>query len=193
MPKSVCQRLACNLRGNRIAIHAEWLVTYPWYLMQPFCDDFDLRTLRKFEALLQPLLNAQWPGVERRISKDPAPQDWAPVAFPQYAAYCGLDKFVLSEIDTRSDEGLHSPQSSILLGALGDRRNYTMLVAMLDKGIGLDRMVEVIRAGDSFAVPAWVVMWLQCTIDGMNCFGTGFTNNIRSQAQVQSAVSSSPS
>ncbi|KAI7788153.1 Vegetative incompatibility HET-E-1 [Diaporthe eres] len=96
------------------------------YLSMPFCRNFSLDTIRKFETPLKPLLYPMW------ISNAPG---YDILSFLHYAAYCGLDTFVLSEIANKFGIHLRSPGMSILLTSMHfdmkDKGNHNLALGLL--------------------------------------------------------------
>lgn len=134
--------------------------SFNWYLEPRSCQDFDIRTLRKFEAPLKPRLRAYLSNCT--IGPTPTAQGRS-VSFPQYAAWCGLDNLVLSDIDLRAQEDLHSPKSS---NSLGPRPGSSLLLNLLCIGLLQDFILEV-RGGEEPSTrrrrrsPVWVVTWYE--------------------------------
>lgn len=136
-----------------------------------FCRGFDLGTIRKFEALLQPLLhptynNMSW--VNKNASSCMSQSSLADlqVSFLQYAAWCSLDRYVLSEVMTRPPKDLHLPGSSILLACDFESFASPFILKLLDNHVSLDNMVQVKPPVDPvIAMPAWVILLLEVIDD----------------------------
>lgn len=139
------------------------------YLNKSFCRSFSLSTLRKFEIPLRPLLRPRlrW-GVF-------APQDNSHsemVSFLQYAAYCRLDQFVLSEIANSPRANLQSPGTSILLtsmySALDESGSWDLALNLIRSHISKYDIVDVdVQGGPeswnpNTALPMWVIASISC-------------------------------
>lgn len=147
--------LACFLYGARLSDSVlndgGDFDSYLHTVEHPYCLSFDFRTIRMFEAPLQPLLRG------RSLSQ---PIRGSSVTFLQWCAYCGLDEFVLSELSANPGKNAHSPRSNIIIPAAhSSRRQETLLLQLLHCGIDIDNMVEVWNANQTFALPAWVVVY----------------------------------
>lgn len=89
--------------------------TVSMYLNKPFCRIFSLGTTRKFETPMQPLLS---PRVRPSRSLCLETNREETVSFIQYAAYCGLSPFVLSEVDKNHGAYPRPHGTSILLASM---------------------------------------------------------------------------
>lgn len=142
-----------------------------WMLLLPFCRSFDVNTIRKFEAPLGSLLRPAWRADYGY--KTPGPS-WDKhdqrnrVSFVQYAAFCGLDQYVLSVLDADPARDIHSPGNHLLLAALTNssfsRGDCFRKVssALVEKGVvDLGRMVDTALNGQVLALPTWVLAMYQ--------------------------------
>lgn len=140
-------------------------LTVQKYLNKPFCRSFSLNTIHKFEAPLQPLLHPRlrW---GRFVAQENSQTET--VSFLQYAAYCRLDQFVLSEISNSPRAYLQSPGTSILLtsmySALDEAGNWDLALGLLQSYVSKDNIVDAdVQAGHEFwkdantALPMWVI------------------------------------
>lgn len=89
--------------------------TVSMYLNKPFCRNFSLGTTRKFETPMQPLLSPRWLP-SRSLCLHTNRQET--VSFLQYAAYCGLNPFVLSEVDKNHGAYPRPHGTSIFLASM---------------------------------------------------------------------------
>lgn len=141
------------------------------YLNMPFCRSFSLDTIRKFETPLQPLLYPMW------ISNA---HGYGTGSFLHYAAYCGLDTFVLSEVANESGVCLPSPGTSILLTSMyfatKDNGNHDLALDLLQSQTIRDDVIKAnVVAGYNFGVyegktlPVWPI-WVTGLIYGLQQF-----------------------
>lgn len=138
------------------------------HLDHRFCRNFSLDTIRKFETPLTPLLRPMWK--ENTLGE-------GTVSFLQYAAYCRLDTFVLSEITNKSEVYLQSPGTSILLtsmySAMRTQENYDLALGLLQSQIVKDNTIEANvvagyqhKAYKDAQLPVWP-MWVLGLICGL--------------------------
>lgn len=133
-------------------------------LSPSLCLDFDPKTFRKFEVVLNSTIEPNWMytllrgevETRRRMPKD---LEGHRVSFVQHAAYFGYDRFVLSQLDERSPEELSSRGSSILVaGMLGN--SDTLGRHLLERRVGMDILVRTYPGKGQPALewPAWVIL-----------------------------------
>lgn len=133
------------------------------YLGSYYCRDFSFNSIRKFEATLcpnlRPLFVSQDGHLVERMQKH---QDHSPVSFLQYAAHCGLNRFVLAEIAAAPTKSLQSPGTNILISSLCAGINVKLCLSLLQQGVvDLESMIEIeISQGGTLMLPTWVVgLW----------------------------------
>lgn len=136
-------------------------------LGQSFCTDFEPKTVRKFAAPLEASIRPLWESMFTTMpinSKEVPDKDYNPrVAFVQYAAYCGFDRFVLSELAARPAQTITIPGTSILLSAYKGR-SEALVRNFLEKGVGFDSLVKIYVGITRFEWPAWVLISSQALI-----------------------------
>lgn len=138
------------------------------YLNMPFCRNFSLDTIRRFETPMKRLLYPLWTGRTR---------DYDTVSFLQYAAYCRLDTFVLSEIANKPEIYLQSRGTSIFLtsmhSATENRGNYDLALGLLQSQTVKDNIIEAkvvagyrLREYEGMQLHVWPI-WLLGLIHGL--------------------------
>lgn len=134
------------------------------YLKKPFCSSFSLDTIRKFEVPLRPLLHPRlrWGQfVPREKSHTET------VSLLQYAAFCRLDQFVLSEIANSPSAYLQSSGTSILLtsiySALDEEKSWELAFNLPRSYVSEHNIVDAYVQygfGDwnpTTSLPIWVI------------------------------------
>lgn len=113
-----------------------------YYLNGSCCRSFSLDTISKFETPLQPLLAPTWSD-NAFESQDNSPHE--PVSFLQYAAYCRLDLFVLSEVGKIT--AVHPRTANVLIASMysalnGKGMNYDLALGLLRSHVIKASMAE---------------------------------------------------
>lgn len=141
------------------------------YLNRTFCQSFSLDTISKFETPLQPLLTPMWSDSVSGF-KDNSRHE--PVSFLQYAAYCRLDPFVLSEVGKITGVHLRTVGANVLIASMSsalERKdgNYDLALGLLRSYVTKDNMVEYERVVANMqvdhcfpkdqrtALPVWII------------------------------------
>ncbi|KAG6358736.1 hypothetical protein INS49_012255 [Diaporthe citri] len=117
-----------------------------YYLNRSFCRSFSLDTISKFETPLQPLLTPMWrDGDSGSGSQDNSHNE--PVSFLQYAAYCRLDPFVLSEVGKIPRVHPRTAGANVLIASMyfalkRKDENYDLALGLLRSYVTKDSMAE---------------------------------------------------
>lgn len=171
-------RLLYGASIEDLRIKGEWSPRnrYLNRMKHPYCQSFDPKTIRKFELPLRPFLRGlvYLPVVgandTHEIESEPS--------FLQWCAWCGLDTFVLAET-IQAPAHIHSVGSSILPAIMfhvhrsGDLGRMDVFLQLLDRRIGFDVMIEMLKSKknadaipwkvppleETFYLPTWVVVY----------------------------------
>lgn len=149
-------------------------VMVDYYLNLSFCRAFSLNIISKFEAPLQPLLPFMWRDGRCDVQEN---SHTGTVSFLQYAAYCRLDPFVLSEITNNTRPHPHGAEiliASMHFALENIDGNYDLALGLLRSYVTIDNMVEdkIVEANveveDSLSndqqttLPVWVIALILC-------------------------------
>lgn len=156
------------------------------YLNKPFCRSFSLDTIRKFEIPIRRPLSptGMW---DRDDTQDISHPDT--VSFLQYAAYCRLDRFVLSEIASYSSASPHLPGTNILLAsmfsALEEKHgNLDLALSLVQNYLNKDSIIEAevqvehlhSKNASMATLPVWVVAFILGLKKILGDFSEGLNN-----------------
>lgn len=133
----------------------------------PFCKEFHPSTIRRFEAPITKSLRPYWTGYQKSPNDDIqcSNSDISP-SFIRYAAYCGLNLFVLDELHTqriKSAKGPGLPSEPGILCCCLLKHNYDLAFAVLEEPslINIDLngpvMTRFLGIEDQVTLPEWVV------------------------------------
>jgi hypothetical protein len=134
------------------------------YLASRFCRTFDFNTIRRFEepiiAVLEPFWADSELGVERCYEDQKVDTDNSP-SFIRYAAFCGLDRYVLAELNAQKRAKDNESAEPGLLCTCLLAAHYEFVFALVEDQslLDLDRPVltRLPLVEGPIAFPEWLV------------------------------------
>lgn len=132
----------------------------PWPFDRAFCQTIQPDLVRKFKVPVQQLSEPQEIEMPRCYHRRPVSSSdhlTPQFSFTAYAAYCGLDRFVLDEVSkeaTRLDEA-PKKGSPVVAAAAGHR--YDLIWSLLTLDGGISELCLVSGADVQLLVPAYII------------------------------------